>query len=118
MTTASLAKYIFVRLNTSGSCINAVPCAECARFCSPAFRTGSGEIPPNPATLVTPGDLRQPAAVLALLGFVLIAALNYRKLLGGTLIGILCRHADRRDAPLRPPGQARQARAHARSVDG
>jgi AGZA family xanthine/uracil permease-like MFS transporter len=43
----------------------------------------------HPATLVTLGDLKNPVAILALLGFVLIAALNYRKLLGGTLIGIL-----------------------------
>jgi len=43
----------------------------------------------HPATLVTLGDMKNPVAILALLGFVLIAALNYRKLLGGTLIGIL-----------------------------
>jgi AGZA family xanthine/uracil permease-like MFS transporter len=43
----------------------------------------------HPATLVTLGDLRNPPAILMLLGFVLIAALNYRRVLGGTLIGIL-----------------------------
>src|SRR5512138_3151015 len=43
----------------------------------------------NPATLVTLGDLKQWPAVLCLLGFVLIAALNYRKVIGGTVIGIL-----------------------------
>src|SRR4051812_39834115 len=43
----------------------------------------------HPATLVTLGDLREPVAYLMLLGFVLIAALNYRRLLGATLIGIL-----------------------------
>lgn len=43
----------------------------------------------HPVTLVTLGDLRVPAAILCLLGFVLIAALNSRKILGGTLIGIL-----------------------------
>jgi AGZA family xanthine/uracil permease-like MFS transporter len=43
----------------------------------------------HPATLVTLGDLRQPEAALMLLGFVLIAALNFRRVLGGTLIGIL-----------------------------
>src|SRR5262245_19112345 len=32
----------------------------------------------HPATLVTLGDLKNPAAILCLLGFVLIAALNYR----------------------------------------
>src|ERR1051325_4039157 len=43
----------------------------------------------HPATLVTLGDLRQWPAILCLLGFVLIAALNYRKVIGGTVIGIL-----------------------------
>jgi AGZA family xanthine/uracil permease-like MFS transporter len=43
----------------------------------------------SPATLVTLGDLRNPAAILCLLGLVLITALNYRKIVGGTLIGIL-----------------------------
>jgi AGZA family xanthine/uracil permease-like MFS transporter len=40
----------------------------------------------SPATL---GDLRNPAAILCLLGLVLITALNYRRIIGGTLIGIL-----------------------------
>jgi len=43
----------------------------------------------HPATLVTLGDLRHWEPVLMLLGFVLIAALNYRRVMGGTLIGIL-----------------------------
>jgi AGZA family xanthine/uracil permease-like MFS transporter len=43
----------------------------------------------HPATLVTLGDLTNAQAVLMLLGFVLIAGLNYRRILGGTLIGIL-----------------------------
>jgi AGZA family xanthine/uracil permease-like MFS transporter len=43
----------------------------------------------HPATLVTLGDLTNPQAVLMLLGFVLIAGLNYRRILGATLIGIL-----------------------------
>src|SRR5262249_29000054 len=43
----------------------------------------------HPATLVTLGDLKQPGAALCLLGFVLIVALNARKVMGGTLIGIL-----------------------------
>jgi AGZA family xanthine/uracil permease-like MFS transporter len=43
----------------------------------------------SPATLVTLGDLRNPVPVLCLLGLVLITALNYRRVLGGTLIGIL-----------------------------
>jgi AGZA family xanthine/uracil permease-like MFS transporter len=43
----------------------------------------------HPATLVTLGDLRHWEPVLMLLGFVLIAALNFRRIMGGTLIGIL-----------------------------
>ncbi|MBK5960855.1 guanine permease [Rhodoplanes elegans] len=43
----------------------------------------------HPVTLVTLGDLRQLPAILCLTGFVLIAALNSRNILGGTLIGIL-----------------------------
>jgi len=43
----------------------------------------------HPVTLVTLGDLKNPAAILCLLGFVLIAALNHRRIMGGTLIGIL-----------------------------
>jgi adenine/guanine/hypoxanthine permease len=43
----------------------------------------------HPATLVTLGDLTQPTPVLMLFGFVLIAGLNYRRILGATLIGIL-----------------------------
>jgi AGZA family xanthine/uracil permease-like MFS transporter len=43
----------------------------------------------HPATLVTLGDLTQPTPVLMLLGFVLIAGLNFRRVLGATLIGIL-----------------------------
>src|SRR5215469_5020692 len=43
----------------------------------------------SPATLVTLGDLRNPVPILCLLGLVLITALNYRRIIGGTLIGIL-----------------------------
>jgi len=43
----------------------------------------------HPATLVTLGDVKNPATLLALLGFVLIVALNYRRVIGGTLLGIL-----------------------------
>jgi adenine/guanine/hypoxanthine permease len=43
----------------------------------------------SPATLVTLGDLRNPVAILCLLGLILITALNYRRIIGGTLIGIL-----------------------------
>src|SRR5262249_17761785 len=43
----------------------------------------------SPATLVTLGDLRNPAAVLCLFGLGLIVARNYRRVAGATLIGIL-----------------------------
>src|SRR6202167_3212066 len=43
----------------------------------------------SPATLVTLGDLRNPVPILCLLGLVLITALNYRRIIGGTLFGIL-----------------------------
>src|ERR1700726_1598489 len=43
----------------------------------------------SPATLVTLGDLKQWPALLCLLGFVLIAVLNSRKIIGGTPTGIL-----------------------------
>src|SRR5258708_23004099 len=53
----------------------------------------------HPATLVTLGDLKQWPAVLCLLGFVLIVALNARRVIGGTLIGVLV------GPPIRPfPG--------------
>src|SRR3981081_787895 len=38
----------------------------------------------SPATLVTLGDLKQWPALLCLLGFILIAAFNARKIVGGT----------------------------------
>jgi AGZA family xanthine/uracil permease-like MFS transporter len=43
----------------------------------------------SPATLVTLGDLTQWPALLCLAGFILIAALNDRRVVGATLIGIL-----------------------------
>jgi AGZA family xanthine/uracil permease-like MFS transporter len=43
----------------------------------------------HPVTLVTLGDLKQWPAILCLLGFIVIVALNYRNIVGGTLIGIL-----------------------------
>jgi AGZA family xanthine/uracil permease-like MFS transporter len=49
----------------------------------------SGIVVDSPATLVTLGDLKKWPAILALLGFVLIVVLNGRKVLGGTLVGIL-----------------------------
>jgi AGZA family xanthine/uracil permease-like MFS transporter len=49
----------------------------------------SGIVVAHPATLVTLGNLRDWSTVLALAGFVLIVVLNSRKIVGGTLIGIL-----------------------------
>src|SRR5712692_3343356 len=43
----------------------------------------------QPATLVTLGDLKQWPAILCLAGFIVIVALNYRNIVGSTLIGIL-----------------------------
>jgi AGZA family xanthine/uracil permease-like MFS transporter len=43
----------------------------------------------HPVTLVSLGDLKEWPAILCLLGFVLIAAMNARKIIGGTLLGIL-----------------------------
>ena len=43
----------------------------------------------HPVTLVTLGDLTKGPALLCLVGFVLIVALNARRVIGGTLIGIL-----------------------------
>jgi adenine/guanine/hypoxanthine permease len=49
----------------------------------------SGIVADHPVTLVTLGNLKDWPAVLALAGFVLIVVLSSRKILGGTLIGIL-----------------------------
>jgi adenine/guanine/hypoxanthine permease len=43
----------------------------------------------HPVTLVTLGDLKQWPALLCLLGFITIVALNDRNVMGGTLIGIM-----------------------------
>jgi AGZA family xanthine/uracil permease-like MFS transporter len=43
----------------------------------------------QPVTLVTLGDLKQWPAILCLAGFIAIIALNYRNIIGATLIGIL-----------------------------
>ena len=43
----------------------------------------------NPATLVGMGDLTQPEPILAVLGFILIVALEARKVTGAVMIGIL-----------------------------
>ncbi|MCA3231360.1 MAG: NCS2 family permease, partial [Cupriavidus sp.] len=49
----------------------------------------AGIIAGNPATLVTIGDLHQPPAVLAIIGFFAIVALDRLKVKGAILIGIL-----------------------------
>lgn len=49
----------------------------------------TGIVVDHPATLVTVGDLTQPPAILALVGFVLIVTLNHYKVPGATIVGIL-----------------------------
>ena len=49
----------------------------------------AGIVVDHPATLITLGNLTKPASILFLVGFVLIAALSSRNVLGATLIGIL-----------------------------
>ncbi|QIB49618.1 NCS2 family permease [Pseudomonas sp. OIL-1] len=49
----------------------------------------AGFVVDHPATLVTLGDLGQPAPLLAALGFAVIVALSYRKITGAVMIGIL-----------------------------
>ncbi|RKF15758.1 NCS2 family permease [Alginatibacterium sediminis] len=49
----------------------------------------AGIVVSNPATMVGLGDIHAPEFILACLGFVLIIALEYRKIKGGVLISIL-----------------------------
>ncbi|MBA1245683.1 NCS2 family permease [Pseudomonas japonica] len=49
----------------------------------------AGIVVDNPATLVGLGDLKQPGAILAALGFILIVGLEALKVRGAVLIGIL-----------------------------
>lgn len=49
----------------------------------------AGIVVDHQATLVTLGDLTDPKVLLAVLGFILIVALEYRKVKGGVLISIL-----------------------------
>lgn len=51
--------------------------------------SSSGIIVGNPATMVGLGDLSSAPAVLMLTGFVVIAALSYRKIAGAVVIGML-----------------------------
>ncbi|MFC3531926.1 NCS2 family permease [Vogesella facilis] len=49
----------------------------------------AGVVVDHPATLVTLGDLHDPRVLLAILGFFLIVALEYRRVHGSIIIGIL-----------------------------
>lgn len=49
----------------------------------------AGIITANPATLLTLGDLHNPSALLSVAGFILIVALEQRKVPGALIIGIL-----------------------------
>lgn len=49
----------------------------------------AGVVVQHPATLVTMGDLHDPKVLLAILGFFIIVALEYRRVHGSIIIGIL-----------------------------
>ncbi len=49
---------------------------------------GAGLVKADPATLVTAGSLQQPAALMAIAGFLIIVALDHLKVRGAILIGI------------------------------
>lgn len=49
----------------------------------------AGVVADHPATLVTLGNLHDPKVLLAILGFFLIVALEYRKVHGSIIIGVL-----------------------------
>ena len=49
----------------------------------------AGVIAPHPETYLTLGDIHKPTTLLAVLGFFLIVALEYRKVPGSIIIGIL-----------------------------
>lgn len=49
----------------------------------------AGLVVGHPATLVTLGNVHDPKVLLAALGFLLIVALEYRKITGGVILGIL-----------------------------
>jgi adenine/guanine/hypoxanthine permease len=90
---------LFVLLSLSGireAVINAIPhslkmavSAGVGLFLGIIAMQNAGIIVDHPATLVTVGNLLEPAALLALLGFVLIAVLNHFNVLGATVLGIL-----------------------------
>ncbi len=90
---------LFVLLSLSGvreAVINAIPrslkmavSAGVGLFLGIIAMQNAGIIVDHPATLVTVGNLLEPTAILALLGFVLIAVLNHFNVLGATVLGIL-----------------------------
>ncbi|SFZ73803.1 NCS2 family permease [Chitinimonas taiwanensis] len=49
----------------------------------------AGIVVAHPATLVTLGNVHDPKVLLAIFGFLLILALEYRKVTGGVIIGVL-----------------------------
>lgn len=49
----------------------------------------AGIVVDHPATLLTIGDISQPAAIYTLVGFFVIAALSYLRVIGAVMIGIL-----------------------------
>ncbi|WP_293760992.1 NCS2 family permease [uncultured Aquitalea sp.] len=49
----------------------------------------AGVIAPHPATYLTLGDMHNPTTLLAILGFFVIVALEYRRVPGSIIIGIL-----------------------------
>lgn len=49
----------------------------------------AGVIAPHPATYITLGDIHSPTTLLAIMGFFVIVALEYRKIPGSIIIGIL-----------------------------
>lgn len=49
----------------------------------------AGIVVPHDATMVSLGDMTQPAPILAALGFVLIVALAFKRVTGAVMIGIL-----------------------------
>lgn len=51
--------------------------------------SGSGIVVANPATIVSLGDLTSPDALLLLAGFILIAALSARRVMGAVVVGML-----------------------------
>ena len=90
---------LFVLLSLSGvreAVINAIPrslkmavSAGVGLFLGIIAMQNAGIIVDHPATLVTVGNLLEPTALLAILGFVVIAVLNHFNVLGATVLGIL-----------------------------